>query len=169
MNDHTFKKIYWGPDQSTEVIFEATDELPPIEQITACIVAALHDNDNLVLSRPERGWGLIGGHIEPGETPEECVCREADEEAAAVLGELQLIGRWATKKRFHSPHNEKYPERGYQLLYLAPVLELKEFTPQLEIFERAVVSFSEIHQYHHRFDDFADVMHYIQDVVQSER
>jgi hypothetical protein len=58
--------------------------------------------------------------------PEECARREAVEEAAAILGKLQLIGRWVTKKKFHSPHNQKYPDQGYQLLYLAPVLELNE-------------------------------------------
>lgn len=167
MNEFTFKTIYWGPDQSTEVIFEAIDELPPMENITACMIAALHGDDKLLMSRPERGWGLIGGHLEVGETPEECARREAEEEAAAILGKLQLIGRWTTKKKFHSPHNAKYPNMGYQLLYLAPVLELKEFTPQLEILERAVVPFSDIHRYHHRIDDFIDVLEYIQRRVQT--
>lgn len=72
MNDYTtFKKIYWGDDQSTEVIFEATSEFPPKELVTACFVFALHDGDNVVLAKPGRGWGLPGGHREGDETPEE--------------------------------------------------------------------------------------------------
>jgi hypothetical protein len=66
------------------------------------------------------------------------------EEAAITLVNIQLVGRWATKKRFRSPHNAKYPDQGYQLLYVADVKELNEFTPRLEIAGRIVVPISEV-------------------------
>ena len=37
-------------------------------------------------------WIGIGGHVEPGETPEECVRREAREETGLVLTHLQYRG-----------------------------------------------------------------------------
>jgi hypothetical protein len=101
MKKRIFKTLYWGDDQSTEVVFEATSELPPQELITACMVIALHGKDNIVLSKPERGWGIPGGHREEGETAKECLHREAMEEAAMTLKNIQLVDRWATKKRFH--------------------------------------------------------------------
>lgn len=160
MNKYKFKSTYWGDDQSTEVVFEAINELPPQELITACMVFAVHDKDKLVLSKPARGWGLPGGHREEGETAEECLLREAMEEAAVTLENLELIGRWTTKKRFHSPHNAQYPDQGYQLLYIANVKELNEFTPQHETLERIVVPISEVKDYHHDIDNFLPILHY---------
>lgn len=161
MKEYSFKPIYWGDDQSTEVVFEPIRKLPPQELITACMVLALHGKDSIVLSKPERGWGIPGGHREEGEAAEECLHREALEEAAMTLENIQLIGRWATKKRFHSPHNAKYPDQGYQLLYVAGVKELREFTPQLEITERIVIPISEVKDYHHDIDNFMPVFNYV--------
>jgi 8-oxo-dGTP diphosphatase len=169
MKKHLFKPIYWGNDQSTEVIFEPIKELPPQELITACMVFALHGKNGIVLSKPERGWGIPGGHREEGETAEDCLHREAMEEAAITLENVQLIGRWVTKKRFHSPHNTKYPDRGYQLLYVADVKELNEFTPQLEIAERIVVPISEVKDYHHDIDNFMPVFNYALDAGYLKR
>jgi len=169
MKKHLFKPIYWGDDQSTEVVFEAISELPPEELVTACMVFALHGKDRIVLSKPERGWGIPGGHREEGETAEECLHREAMEEAAITLKNLQLIGRWSTKKRFHSMHNAKYPDQGYQLLFVADVKELNEFKPQLEITERIVIPISELKDYHHDIGNFMPVLNYVMEAGYLKR
>lgn len=163
MKSYTFSPVYWGPDESTEVIFEPATELPPQEQITACMVLAVHDGESIIMSKPERGWGLPGGHREPDETAEECLRREAMEEAAVILGELRFIGHWATKKRFHSPHNTQYPDQGYQLLFVASVKELNDYIPQLEISERAIVPIAKVKHYHHDYTAFEPVLNYAVD------
>src|SRR4051812_35946799 len=131
MSNRIFKTVYWGKDHSTEVVFEPTDTLPPKELIIACAVFPLYGT-SIVMSKPARGWGLIGGHREDDETAEECIRREADEEASITLGDLQLVGQWVTKKKFHSPHNEQYPDKGYQMLYVSDVKDLNAFSPQFE-------------------------------------
>jgi 8-oxo-dGTP diphosphatase len=158
----SFKTIYWGGDRSTEARFEAITELPPVEQVSACMVVALHE-DGVVLSRPKRGWGLVGGHREPGETAEECMRREALEEALAELGELKLIGRWKTQKVFESSENAGYPPIAYQLLYVAQVINMNDFIPQLEIEDRIVAPLGKLPELHHNFVDFEEVYEFILD------
>lgn len=163
MPKHTFKTIYWTDDRSSEVNFNASKSLPPTELISACFVFPLYKGD-VILSKPKRGWGLPGGHREVGESAEECVRREASEEASIELGELELVGYWEIKKKFHSSFNKKYPDLAYQLLYIADVTALKPFKQEFETSERKVVTISSIHSYHHNFKDFEQVLEYIVDI-----
>lgn len=160
--DYNFKTLYWISDHSSEVNFQPTSELPNKELVSSCFVFAIHE-DGVIMSKPKRGWGLPGGHREGDETPEECVRREADEEASIELSNLELIGRWEAKKKFHSPLNEKYPELAYQLLYVAKVTSLNPFSHEHETSERAVVPFSKVKDYHHNFNDFEEIFKYILD------
>ena len=59
----------------------------------------IRDNSYLMLHRtkkkndPNEGkWIGIGGHVEPGETPDECMIREAKEETGLSLHSLRLRG-----------------------------------------------------------------------------
>ena len=157
----TFPIIYWGEDQSTEVQFQIASSHPPDESISACMVFAITDDGKIAISKPERGWGIPGGHREKGETAEECLRREAIEEVAIELGELELVGYWQTKKRFESEFNRNYPSPAYQLLYVANVTAIHDFYPQLEISERAFVLPQEIEKLHHDFENFKDIFEHI--------
>lgn len=53
------------------------------------------------------------------ETPEDCARREVYEETSVELNSLKLIGVWYIEKLFHSKYNDRYPDRAYQLLFLA--------------------------------------------------
>lgn len=145
-------------------MFEPVNLVPPKDQVSACMVVALHEG-NIVLSRPKRGWGLVGGHREPGETAEDCIRREAIEEAAIELGELQLIGRWKTQKVFESKENFQYPPLAYQLLYVADVTKINDFMPLLEVEERTIVPLESLPDLHHNFADFEQVYEFIADYV----
>lgn len=169
MADRQFPIVYWGDDRSTQAQFHPITELPPIDSITACMVFAVADDGNVVLSKPARGWGLVGGHREPGESPEDCVRREAREEAAIELGELELIGHWKAEKLIDSEANRKYPSLGYQLLYKATISRIDEFTPVLEVTDRMFVPPSDVANYHHDFENVEEVIEYVRQMFEGGR
>ncbi len=146
--DYGFKRKLWFPDQSTEAIFEPIAEMPPVEMITACTAFAFDDDGNVLLVKPgKRSWGTPGGHVEPGESPEDCVKREVYEEANVVIDNLTVMGRRRVSKLFDSKYNGKYPSRAYILFYLAHVVKVDPYKPELEVHQRAIVSEDEISQY----------------------
>lgn len=163
----TFKTVYWGKDKSTEAQFQTASALPPNVYVSACMIVAITDEGKIALSKPERGWGLLGGHAEEGETPEQCIRREAMEEAAVELGELMYIGHWATNKVFESEHNRAYPSATHMPLYVSKIQTIHDFTPQLEISERCFIDPSEMASYHHKFEDFDDIYEYVLETIES--
>jgi ADP-ribose pyrophosphatase YjhB (NUDIX family) len=156
-DNYHFKTVHWGDDRSTEVVFEPISTLPPKELISSCFVFALYEGNKVIMTKPKRGWGLPGGHREGDETAEECVQREAAEEASITLKDVQL-GRWVAKKKFDSPFNQHYPDLAYQLLFVANVDSLNDFSSEFETSERAIVPLSRIKDLHHNFDNFEAVL-----------
>ncbi|MBQ7324676.1 MAG: 8-oxo-dGTP diphosphatase [Clostridia bacterium] len=59
----------------------------------------IHDGSYLMLHRTKKAvdpnhnkWIGVGGHVENGETPDECFIREVSEETGLTLGSLRLRG-----------------------------------------------------------------------------
>lgn len=61
----------------------------------------------------ERWWGLVGGAIEPGETPAEAVVREANEETGLLVKPAHVIGVYGGPDFFVS-----YPN-GDEVAYIS--------------------------------------------------
>lgn len=164
----TFPEIYWGNDSSTRVRFTPLTEVPP-GTVTSCFVVAITPNGHIAISRPERGWGLPGGHVEAGESPEDCVRREANEECGITLGKLTVIGGWLAEKVKETEYNAKYPKRAYQLMYLAQVEVISDnYTPQHEILERKFIPIEDFPKYHHSFDSYESIYNYILRTIEGE-
>jgi 8-oxo-dGTP pyrophosphatase MutT (NUDIX family) len=49
----------------------------------------------------QRRWGLPGGSIERGESPETAVLRELEEELDVYLGEVMQVGPFSYKRALH--------------------------------------------------------------------
>ena len=158
--NNNFPIVFWGDDASTKAQFHPCETIPKNALVTSCMVCVIHD-DKLLLTKPPRGWGLPGGRLEPGEAPEDCARREVYEEAAVRLGNLKLIGAWYIEKLFRSEHNERYPDQAHQLLFLANTASIDDFVPSHESSARNFVKFDDVCNYHHDFENFADILEYV--------
>lgn len=78
----------WGENISWE-LYE-TSIPPPAELCTAVMCVAIID-EKIVLACSERGWGMLGGHIEEGETLDAALRREASEEGGFSVDQYQLF------------------------------------------------------------------------------
>ena len=132
------QNLSWLP-QPNEGRIVLSSQLPPLERIATVLVLAF-DRDRLLQTHlVARGWDIVGGHIEPGETHEEAACREAYEEAGARLGKLHVLGYQRLRLLGPRPASYRYayPD-SYQVFYWARIEALDEFLPTKEARERAL-------------------------------
>lgn len=106
----TPQKILHGTwDANTSWEFYLASNAPPAELCTAVFCLALH-NDKVVLTRTRRGWEMLGGHIEPSETLEQALFREAHEEGGYTPESYRLFGyRKITTQRPIVARGKEYP------------------------------------------------------------
>ncbi len=159
---YNFPVVYWGKDKSTKAQFVPSNTIPNYSEITSCMVCVF-DGKKLLLTKPPRGWGLPGGHLEKGEEPEECAKREVYEEAAVKISNLRSVGLWKIEKVFDSDHNKKYPDLAYQILFIADPEKIDKFISSHESLERKFVNIEDVKKYHHNFINFAEILRYIKD------
>ncbi|QBD79057.1 NUDIX domain-containing protein [Ktedonosporobacter rubrisoli] len=132
------QNISWLP-LPNEGYIALSSQLPPTELIATALVLAFDGDRLLQTNLVVRGWDIVGGHIEPGESPEEAARREAYEEAGAKLKELHLLGYQRLRLFGPQPPSYRYPyPDSYQVFYWAQIEALDEFRPTEETQERAL-------------------------------
>src|SRR5260370_929929 len=132
------ENISWLP-QPNEGRVVLSSQLPPREMIATALVLAFDGGRLLQTKLAKRGWDIVGGHIEHGESPEEAARREAYEEAGARLGVLHLLGYQRLRLLGPRPasYSYSYPD-SYQVFYWAQLEALDEVIPPEEARERAL-------------------------------
>ena len=91
----SFPVVWWSETQATFIC--AAQLLPVQMELLASLVFAISGNGFVVADIIGRGWCIPGGHLFPGETPEDSARREAHEEAGIVLGDLHLLGHFVLR------------------------------------------------------------------------
>ncbi|WP_027963729.1 NUDIX hydrolase [Halalkalibacillus halophilus] len=148
----TTKYVQWG-EAKVKLTWNHDHELPPRNLITSVHGFCFKDG-KLMLVKLNRGWDFPGGHVEDGETPEECFKREAYEEGY-VTGKCSLLGH-ITVDHNENPHwnpESPYPKVGYQVFYRMDIDELHEFQARFESAERMLINPSAVTEYYHKWDE----------------
>ena len=97
-------------------------ELPDGYQVTTAFAIALDSRDRMLLTRvdlPGRGWGVPGGHLDPGEIPAQAAARELAEETGLHLPaeRLRLFGGQRITLLEAPPADYGYPARAYMAFH----------------------------------------------------
>jgi 8-oxo-dGTP pyrophosphatase MutT (NUDIX family) len=116
----------WGDNITWE--FHLSEVLPPSNLCTAVFCLAIVDGlpESIVLARNKRGWELLGGHIEPGESIESTLVREALEEGGfrptwyRPFGYRKVI---STVPVANDHHGGFYPSIGFIPHFIATTSE----------------------------------------------
>lgn len=117
---------------------------PPIELITSASVYSFHEDRILLVNLASRGWDIPGGHLEPGESPEQDVRRETKEESGAELNQVRLLGYHHVHLSGPIPCSYKYPHPdAYLTLYWARIDALGPFAGNQESLDARLFSVSD--------------------------
>jgi 8-oxo-dGTP diphosphatase len=127
----------------------------------AVLVFPWHHDEVLVCDIAGRGWCIPSGRVEPSETSEEAVKREALEEGGAVLQDLQYIGCYQI--------NDKSEVRWADC-YTAHVAELTEIQAAMESKGRRYATMQELPAIYHLWNELTEhvFMHALSIVKRSE-
>lgn len=103
--------------------FHLSNSLPPPELCTAIACIAINEQtSSIVLTRNHRGWEILGGHIELGETVEDALFRETREEGGFQPQRFAQFGYRKVIAREPTPHDQ---QDGY---YPFPISYIPHFT-----------------------------------------
>ncbi|MEG9295182.1 NUDIX domain-containing protein [Mangrovibacillus sp. Mu-81] len=150
--------VHWG-EAKVKLTWKADKQLPPRDRITSVHGFCFRDDQLLLVNLHHRGWDFPGGHIEDGETAEDCLNREAYEEGY-VSGRLSLLGH-ITVDHSENPVWDKdgpYPKVGYQVFYRMNIEQLHEFMGKYESGERMFIHPGDVADYYRDWNGLYQVI-----------
>jgi 8-oxo-dGTP diphosphatase len=142
-------KTIWGT-HPVALTFVPSTTAPEGYKVSSTHGYCFHEGEVVMVNLESRGWDIPGGHMEAGETPEECFAREAMEEAC-ISGPATMIGYVLvdnTEDPAFNPATSKYPAIGCQIFYRMNVEVMHDFVQEFESSERALFPVAEVPSQH---------------------
>jgi len=148
---HTY--VNWG-ESTVKLTWKVDSILPPEDLITSVHGFCFRKDKLLLVKLNHRGWDFPGGHLEAGESADECFRREALEEGY-VTGTCSLLGHIIVDHSENPAWNDRsqYPKVGYQVFYRMEIEDVFTFDAQYESAERMFINPQEIKEFYHDWHD----------------
>ncbi|MFD2116709.1 NUDIX hydrolase [Paenibacillus yanchengensis] len=140
--------VNWGGG-TVQLSWQSSSQLPTASLITSVHSYCFWDNKLLLVDLLDRGWDIPGGHIEQGETTEQCCKREVFEEGY-VQGDVTLLGYVTVDHHLNDRWTESspYPKIGYQVFYKMDITEILPFAAQFEAAQRIFIQPEQLADYY---------------------
>ncbi len=152
-----FPKTKWGTDGT--ISFEATEHLPQPALTSIAGGFVFHDGKVVMANIPGRGWEIIGGRIDVGETPEETFCRETYNQVGVILSHVKMIGVVKIEHTGPEPPNCPYPfPIGYGIQFIGIVDELLPFTGGADSLGRSLITPEGLKEHYYEWNDYFEAV-----------
>lgn len=127
------------------------NSLPTKKDLISAVFLLAIKGSKILAIKNDRGWEVPGGHVEPGETSEEALIREVEEEAGTTFSNAKLLAM------IESNDQGKYKDK-VMLIYTTNNFKLKEFTPSEDAFERDVIEIKDFLERHQGIIGFTELI-----------
>lgn len=117
------------------IIYLTNDTVLPKKELVNAVFLIAFNNSKILAIKNERGWDIPGGHIEGGETPEEGLIREVQEEAGATFSDAKLFA-------ISSSNNQDRHDK-VMFFYTTNNFTLGNFTTSEDVLGREVIGVKE--------------------------
>jgi 8-oxo-dGTP diphosphatase len=142
MSIESFPMVPWDKDNATFV----TTLTPAAAESFAALVFPFY-GDRIVLAEiAGRGWCIPSGRLEPNETAEEAVRREAYEEAGITFGRVVPLGCFVLTDANHNQRTRYAPA------FVGEVIGLGEIPEGSESLGRMLVAVEEVSELYYAWD-----------------
>lgn len=140
--------VNWGASR-VKLTWKSNIPMPEKRLLSSAHGFCFHEGKLLMVYLNDRGWDFPGGHLEKGESPEDCFKREAMEEGY-VSGECTYLG--CLKIDHHEnpvwDENSPYPKVGYQVFYKMDINAFHPFKGRYESSQRTLINANEVTTYY---------------------
>ncbi|MBI1388006.1 MAG: NUDIX domain-containing protein [bacterium] len=152
-----FPETTWG--SGSKIFFEPTEHLPPPD-LTCISGGFVFHGDKLVLANiPGRGWEIIGGRIDIGESPEDTFRREASRQIGVSLSHVKMLGIIRIEHTGPEPPNCPYPYPvGYGVQFIGIVEELLPFHGSDDSLGRSLISPEGVKEHYFEWNAHAEAV-----------